>query len=87
MRSGLPDRRNTNHDISSSGLYVDRIKEVAGQQHAIITSMSFADLYPQLSPEELKVVECNFNRYIELAFEITAESNQKHAMEYRENKS
>lgn len=43
--------------------------------------MTFAELYPTLSPEELKEAEKNFTRYFEIALEIVRENAQKQAVE------
>jgi hypothetical protein len=41
--------------------------------------MDIADLYPNLSADELKEAETNFRRYIEVACEIARKAEQKHA--------
>ena len=40
-------------------------------------AMTFAELYPTLSPKELKEAENNFTRYLEIALEIVRENVQK----------
>jgi hypothetical protein len=48
--------------------------------------MTIADLYPNLSPDELKEAEYNLHEYFKVAMKMAEKSDLKHAIENRESK-
>jgi hypothetical protein len=49
-----------------------------------LVNRPLTDPCPTLSPDKLKQAEHNFGQYLEIAYKIVAEADQKHATENRD---